>query len=470
MSGKRTHGSGSVEQLPSGRWRFKLTSADGKRRASPSYDSRAECEAVLAAALEELAAGNMAPIGAVTLGAYAERFLARLTTRTADEDRSRWRRHLEGSELASMPLVDIKRRNIRDFLAALQATRKLMPTSGQGAKSGGKAEGRQTIGAQTQKHVLGLLRRVLNDARSDDLIEVNPCEGVKVARAEDTSEEKWSFLSLEEIERLLRCPKLPEDKRLIYEVAIYTGMRQGELWALRWRDVDLDSEHPSCTCRRSYRRATKANKVRHFPLLPAAVAALGRVRELAADTGPDALVFPGKNGEMFGEGYDAGWERWKERAGLRPELRFHDLRHTCASHLAMGSWGRAWTIAEIRDFIGHSSVSMTERYAHLGPGHLKALAAATKIVHGSSTPAPAPQPAIVAGEEKTEEKSGELLSRGSQVRFLPGALLVRGGACRSLWAQARCPSRSCCACVPTSPGRAGQALPGSGAWDKRKGR
>jgi hypothetical protein len=55
---KRTHGAGSVEQLPSGRWRFKLTGPDGKRRASPSYESREECEQVLAAALEELAKGG----------------------------------------------------------------------------------------------------------------------------------------------------------------------------------------------------------------------------------------------------------------------------------------------------------------------------------------------------------------------------------------------------------------------------
>lgn len=130
-------------------------------------------------------------------------------------------------------------------------------------------------------------------------------------------------------------------------------MRQGELWELRWRDLDLDGAHPTCTCRRSYLKSTKANQTRHFPLLPAAVSTLRRVRELAADASPDALVFPGEDGKMYGDGYDAGWERWRKEAGLREELRFHDLRHTCASHLAMGSWGRTWTIAEIRDFIGH---------------------------------------------------------------------------------------------------------------------
>lgn len=54
----------------------------------------------------------------------------------------------------------------------------------------------------------------------------------------------------------------------------------------------------------------------------------------------------------------------------------------------MGSWGRTWTIAEIRDFIGHSSVSMTERYAHLGPGHLASIAAETSVDKRSSTHRP----------------------------------------------------------------------------------
>ena len=396
MSAKRTHGSGSVEQLPSGRWRFKLTSADGKRRASPSFDSRQECEAVLAAALEELAAGNMAPIGAMTLRAFGEKYLERLATCTAKDDRARWRIHIAPADFVDLPLAEVKRRHIREFMVSLATKRKMVAASG--ARSGQKVKGDGTISPQTQKHVLGLLRRIFNEAKVDDLVEINPCDGVRAAKVADASEEKWSFLSLPEIDRLLRCPGMPEEKRLIYEVAIYTGLRQGEMWALRWRDLDLDGEHPTCSCRRSYRKGTKANKVRHFPLLPAALAALRRMRELAADRSPDALVFPGKRGEMRSEGYDGGWDGWKAKAGLRDELRFHDLRHTCASHLAMGSWGRKWSLAEVRDFIGHSSVTLTERYAHLGPGHLASIAAETFVDKRSSTNRP--REAFSAGGEE----------------------------------------------------------------------
>src|SRR3569832_2105988 len=87
---KRTHGAGTVERLPSGRWRFRLTMADGTRRSSGSYDSREECEAVRAAAVVLLAQGAMAPVGAVTLGAYGARFLALRTLRSVQAERGLW--------------------------------------------------------------------------------------------------------------------------------------------------------------------------------------------------------------------------------------------------------------------------------------------------------------------------------------------------------------------------------------------
>ncbi len=58
-------------------------------------------------------------------------------------------------------------------------------------------------------------------------------------------------------------------------------------------------------------------------------------------------------------------------------VRFHDLRHTCASHLVMGTWGRQWTVNEVSAFIGHSDISVTQRYAHLSVDHLAVAAAET---------------------------------------------------------------------------------------------
>jgi hypothetical protein len=67
----------------------------------------------------------------------------------------------------------------------------------------------------------------------------------------------------------------------------------------------------------------------------------------------------------------------REQAGIERRVRFHDLRHTCAANLVSGSWGRAWRIEEVRAFLGHSSITTTEIYAHLAPDALHATARAT---------------------------------------------------------------------------------------------
>lgn len=77
------------------------------------------------------------------------------------------------------------------------------------------------------------------------------------------------------------------------------------------------------------------------------------------------------------DGYDAGWARARRLAGITRRVRWHDLRHTCASHLVQGTWGRVWSLAEVRDVLGHSSIKQTERYAHLCPGGIHDAARAT---------------------------------------------------------------------------------------------
>ena len=68
---------------------------------------------------------------------------------------------------------------------------------------------------------------------------------------------------------------------------------------------------------------------------------------------------------------------WKVKAGIARRVRFHDLRHTCASHLVMGTWGQAWSLSEVAAMLGHSRTTTTEIYAHLSPDHLFRKAAQT---------------------------------------------------------------------------------------------
>jgi hypothetical protein len=58
------------------------------------------------------------------------------------------------------------------------------------------------------------------------------------------------------------------------------------------------------------------------------------------------------------------FHEWMRAAGIARPVRWHDLRHTCASSLVAGWWGHRWSLEEVREMLGHSSVLVTEKYAH----------------------------------------------------------------------------------------------------------
>ena len=150
-------------------------------------------------------------------------------------------------------------------------------------------------------------------------------------------------------------------------------MRAGEIWGLRWEDVDFDERE--ILVRYSFDGPTKGGKVRRIPMLPPVLEALARWRRRDDVTRAAGLVFHARDGAMHTRGYDAQWaKKWRSAAAVRPELRFHDLRHTCASHLIMGTWGRAWRLEEVQVVLGHASRTTTERYARLAPDSIRRVA------------------------------------------------------------------------------------------------
>ena len=73
----------------------------------------------------------------------------------------------------------------------------------------------------------------------------------------------------------------------------------------------------------------------------------------------------------------ADWTACLDRSGIVRNVRWHALRHTCASSLVSGWWGRQWTLSEVCELLGHGSVTTTERYAHLADTVLKQAARET---------------------------------------------------------------------------------------------
>jgi integrase len=171
-------------------------------------------------------------------------------------------------------------------------------------------------------------------------------------------EPEFDFLVYEEADRLIDAAE--GEWRTMILVGIKAGLRQGELLALRWSDVDLVAGH--VVIRQSVTRGIvtppKNGKSRKIPLASSALAALRSHRHLRGK-----LVFCAADGRMLtkGECKHPLWGACK-RASLR-QIGWHVLRHTFASHLVM----RGAPLKAVQELLGHASIEMTMRYAHLSP-------------------------------------------------------------------------------------------------------
>jgi len=165
------------------------------------------------------------------------------------------------------------------------------------------------------------------------------------------------FLDDAERERLLEACKASASPYLhtLVVLALSTGARQGELLNLRWCDVDWQ--------RRVITLHDTKNKERR--LLPLAHYALqlmeehNKVRNIASD-----LVFPSPSNPIRPWNSRPSWLSALQKANIE-NFRFHDLRHSCASYLAMNGA----SLAEIAEVLGHKTLAMVRRYAHLSEAH-----------------------------------------------------------------------------------------------------
>lgn len=162
------------------------------------------------------------------------------------------------------------------------------------------------------------------------------------------------FLDEEERERLLQACKESKNPYLYIVVilALSTGMRHGEIMNLTWKDIDFEGQRITL-------QETKNNERRVIPLVGLAMKLL---QEHAKESESD-LLFPGKDPKRPVD-LRFAWEKALKESGVQ-DFRFHDLRHTFASYLAMGKA----TLTELRILMGHKSPSMTARYSHLSEEH-----------------------------------------------------------------------------------------------------
>jgi len=142
-------------------------------------------------------------------------------------------------------------------------------------------------------------------------------------------------------------------------MALNTGMRLGELTAVEWKDIDFKCTVIHVDNKKEHH--TKNYEPRTIPMNEQLMAVLRRLpRRLDSP-----LVFQRKNGEKFAK-MRTSFENAVKRSGIA-HVRFHDLRHTFASHLVMAGVD----IRTVQELLGHKDIRMTMRYSHLAPDHMK---------------------------------------------------------------------------------------------------
>lgn len=227
--------------------------------------------------------------------------------------------------------------------------------------------------ANTVRTSAAKLQAVLSWAAKRGIIARSPAVGIEKPPRQDSLE----HLTPEEAGRLLaELAKRSSGKRqgLVWQVrniaatlALRLGLRRGEIFGLRWQDLDLARQR--LTVARSYRGLPKSNKPRHLPLPADLAATLQTWRERCPPT-PEGLLCPvyyGGTWHMSTARAHHGLAATLRAAGCRPLTRgWHALRHTMASHYMM----QGGNILALSKILGHTDVKQTLVYAHLAPDYL----------------------------------------------------------------------------------------------------
>lgn len=366
---RRRRGTGTISRTRDGLYRARFPfSGHGREDIDgspfPSYNAADRALAALLVTLND--AGAI--VGGITLRKLGEKGLAQRELdgyRSVDDERNVWDLRVETWEQASLPASVTTTGDVRAWLAAMRNKKTKKP-----------------LAAQTRRNALNLLRSVYAFGIEHELVTENPCEGVKI-KDHGTTKETSTFLTLAEVDALVRVSFADEPG---VALKIGTGLRSGELRTLHWADVH---EHHVTVRFGGMKDGTlqppKNGKIRDVPILPLARTALARLRERFESETPTGIVLPSvthyyrARGQVFER--DA-WKIWLVAAELARRVRPHDLRHTCATLLLQGAWGEPWTLEEVKEMLGHSSVKVTERYAK-ATGTLAQKAARSKIDRGA---------------------------------------------------------------------------------------
>lgn len=354
---RRANGEGTVRRRQDGRWECQIVLGDGRRK---SVYGRTQHEALRKMRDVERAQDQGDPIatGHQTVGAYLSSWLEAMRPNLRPRTWTRYEQlvRVHGGAISGLALTKLAPEHLERLYADRIAA---------------------GVGAMTVRHLHARLHRALTQAARRGLVGRNVASLVSPPRAPRhemvtlTEEQTRAFLRAATGERL----------EGLYVLAVTTGMRQGELLALRWANVDIDGG--SLQVRQSlqfvgggeyvFTAPKTAKSRRKVELTKVAVAALRRHRALQVEERLAAaggwedldLVFANEVGRPI-DGTNLArrsYARILKRAGLK-RIRFHDLRHTAATLLL----GRGINPKIVSEQLGHAQIAITlDLYSHVTP-------------------------------------------------------------------------------------------------------
>lgn len=367
MSNKRGNNAGSIIKRSDGRWEARMSLPDGKRK-SYYAKTQAEAQRKLNEALRNKDQGLLPGDDRQTVAQYLNFWLESRKHQLTDSSYLRYQAFLKNilPELGRLPLSKLTAQVVQAFLA-----KKI----------------NAGVAATSVRAMRTVIKSAMKDAVDLGIIHTNVIERVKSPRI---ARRQTSTLSEEQVRQLLLAAK-GDRLEALYTLAVTTGMREGELLALRWKDVDLERHllwlraNLQNVAREKGRYRVSDTKTsssrRSIALSQHAIDTLhqrkfieNKEKEMAGDLwkNEDDLIFPTEVGKWIYPQTFKGriFARLLTKAGL-PKMRFHDLRHTAATLLLI----RGVNPKVVSEMLGHASVAITlDVYSHVTP-HMQQIVA-----------------------------------------------------------------------------------------------
>ena len=366
MATKKANGSGTIRKRADGRWEGKYTLGydpkTGKLiRKSVYGKTQKEVRLALSKIVSEMDSGTYAESSKMKVSQWLDEWLASYTMNIKPATRSAYEEHIRvhiKPSLGDILLKQLFTRDIQQLYTNLLKERELSP--------------------KTVRNIHGVLHRTLEQAKLLGYVRVNPADAAVTPRVEKKQVET---LDAEDIGKFLAAIRGTKYEYPLF-VAVFTGLRQGELLGLTWDCVDfehgmllINKQHNRVKGDTEFRFASlKNDKARVLTVADEVIDVLKlqkqRQESWAAALGngwenPDNLVFTTEFGRYINNKIlYQNFKRIAKNLG-KPDLRFHDLRHT----YAVNSLRAGDDIKTVQENLGHATASFTlSTYAHATPG------------------------------------------------------------------------------------------------------